>query len=95
MTKIIVAMALVTFATRISGLMGLPLRGPGTMRATALIPVAAFAALISGGLEVRADAWLRWIVVGVGGWLSWRGAPVWISVSIGMVIQVVGASLLR
>ena len=95
MTEIIVAMALVTFATRAGGLMGLPLRSPGATRAIALIPVAAFAALISGGLEVRADAWLRWMVVGVGGWLSWRGAPVWISVSVGMAIQVVGASLLR
>ena len=95
MTETIVAMAVVTFLTRAAGVLGAPIRSPWAVRAIALVPVAAFAALVSSSLEVRADAWLRWLVVGIGGWLAWRGAPIWACVGGGLVLYIIGASLFR
>jgi len=94
MIEIIAAMAVVTFLTRLCGL-GVRLRSEWALRAIALVPVAAFAALVSTSLEVRPEAWFRWAVVGLGGWLSWRGAPVWVSVAGGLLVYFVGTSLIR
>jgi branched-subunit amino acid transport protein len=95
MTETIVAMAVATFLTRAIGLWGLPIRTPWVLRAVGLVPVAAFAVLVSASLEVRPGAWFRWLVVGVGGWLSWRGVPVWACVGIGLAIYFAGTALFR
>ncbi len=95
MTDAIVAMAAATLLTRAAGLWGIPLRAPWMLRALGLVPVAAFAVLVSASLEVRPGAWSRWLVVALGGWLSWRGAPVWVCVGLGMAIHVAASALLR
>jgi hypothetical protein len=46
---------------------------------------------VSASLEVRPGAWFRWLVVGLGGWLSWRGVPVWACVGIGLAVYFVGS----
>jgi hypothetical protein len=87
----IVWMAVATFLTRLIGLWGIPIRAPWALRAVGLVPVAAFAVLVSAGLEMRPGAWFRWLVVGLGGWLSWRGVPVWACVGIGLAVYFVGS----
>ncbi len=95
MTDTIVAMAVATFLTRAIGLWGAPLRAPWVLRAVGLVPVAAFAVLVSANLELRPGAWFRWPVVALGGWLSWRGVPVWACLGIGLAIYLVGSSIFR
>ncbi len=95
MASTILAMAVVTFASRFLGLLGLPVRNAWTVRAMRLVPAAVFAGLVSGGLEVRVDAWLRWLAVGVGGFISWKGAPVWLSVGLGLAVYLAGSGLMR
>jgi uncharacterized membrane protein len=95
MTETIVAMAVATYLTRLVGLLGAPIRSRWAVRALALVPVAAFAALVASSLELRADTWFRWLVVGVGGWLSWRGVPVWACVGGGVALYIIGGPLFR
>ena len=91
MTEAIVWMAVATFLTRVIGLWGIPIRAPWVLRAVGLVPVAAFAVLVSAGLEIKPGAWFRWLVVGLGGWLSWRGVPVWACVGIGLAVYLLGS----
>ena len=95
MIEAILGMAVVTFLSRAIGLWGVPIRAPWLLRALGLVPVAAFAVLVSTSLELRPGAWLRWVVVAVGGWLSWRGVPVWACVGSGLALYIVGLSLAR
>lgn len=95
MIDAIIAMAAATFLTRAAGLWGIAVRAPWVLRALGLVPVAAFAVLVSSSLEVRPGAWFRWFVVLLGGWLSWRGFPIWVCVGLGMAIHVAGSVLLR
>ncbi len=95
LTGTILIMAAATFACRSLGLLGLPVRNAWTARAMRLVPVAVFAGLVSGGLEVRPGAWLRWCAVGAGGFVSWKGAPIWLSVGLGLAVYLAGAGLLR
>ena len=88
-------MAAATFLTRAAGLWGIPVRAPLVLRALGLVPVAAFAVLVSTSLEVRPGAWFRWLVVALGAGLSWRGFPIWLCVGVGMAIYVAGTALLR
>jgi branched-subunit amino acid transport protein len=94
-TETIAAMAVVTFLTRAVGLMGVPIRKAWAIRVLTLVPAAAFAALVSANLDLRPDAWFRWLVVGVGGWLSWRGTPVWACVGGGLAVYFIGAVLFK
>jgi uncharacterized membrane protein len=91
----IVAMAAVTFACRFVGLLGLPARNTRTMSAIGLVPAAVFAALVSGGLEFRPDTWLRWLAVASGGLASWKDAPLWVSVGLGLAVYFGGTALLN
>ena len=95
MTETIVAMAAATFLSRAIGLWGVPIRTPWVLRSLGLVPVAAFAVLVSSSLELRPDAWFRWLVVALGGWLSWRGVPIWACVGSGLAIYLIGISLAR
>jgi hypothetical protein len=88
-------MAAATFLTRMIGLTGVPIQRAWALRAIALVPVAAFAVLVSGSLEFRPHAWFRWAVVGLGGWLSWRGAPTWGAIGGGLAAYLVGTALFR
>ncbi len=95
MIETILGMAVATFLSRAIGLWGVPIRTPWVLRAVGLVPVAAFAVLVSASLELRPGAWFRWLVVGVGGWLSWRGVPVWACVGCGLALYFIGSSLVR
>ena len=95
MTEAILAMAAATFLTRVIGISGLSIQRSWALRAIALVPVAAFAALVSASLEVRPGAWFRWTIVGVGGWLSWRGAPTWVAIGGGLALYLMGTALFR
>jgi hypothetical protein len=50
---------------------------------------------VSSSLEPRPGAWFRWLVVALGGWLSWRGVPVWACLGIGLAIYLIGSSMVR
>ena len=91
----ILAMAAATFFTRVIGLTGVPIQRAWALRAIALVPVAAFAVLVSASLELRPNAWFRWAVVGLGGWLSWRGAPTWAAIGGGLAVYLIGTALIR
>ena len=95
MTDTIVAMAVATFLTRVIGLWGVPIRRPWVLRAAGLVPVAAFAVLVSTSLDLRPGGWFRWLVVGAGAWLSWRGVPVWACVGIGLAMYLAGSWIVQ
>jgi hypothetical protein len=88
-------MAAATFLTRVIGLAGAQIHRPWALRAIALVPVAAFAVLVSASLEVQPNAWFRWAIVGLGGWLSWRGAPTWAAIGVGLAAYLTGTALFR
>ena len=88
-------MAAATFLTRLIGVAGAPMHRAWALRAIALVPVAAFAVLVSASLELRPNAWFRWAVVGLGGWLSWRGAPTWAAIGGGLAAYLIGTALVR
>ena len=88
-------MAAATFLTRLIGVSGVPIHRAWALRAIALVPVAAFAVLVSASLELRPGAWFRWAVVGLGGWLSWRGAPTWAAIGGGLAVYLIGTALIR
>lgn len=95
MIETILGMAVATFLSRVIGLWGVPIRPRWVLRALGLVPVAAFAVLVSASLEPRPGAWFRWLVVAVGGWLSWRGLPVWACVGSGLALYFAGSALAR
>lgn len=71
-----------TYAWRLLGFY-VPVQG-AAMRVAALIPVAAFAALVGSGLKLDPAAWPHWVAVAAGGLAAYRGLPVWGTIALGL-----------